>query len=153
MSSPAAQQVNLRVFHAAFLMLSVINKQIVNTNCIVIGLTRLSFQSPRLGFKPQLSRSRRSYNHIIISFFSSAGFLGENPGVAQKYTFVMKDHMLGGTSIKRYHYESVILLIRNPYFAHIAEFNRMKSEGKVGFAKKKDFASKGRWCTVQLFLC
>ena len=64
--------------------------------------------------------------------------------MAQKYTFVIKDHMLGGASIKRY-YESVVLLIRNPYFAHIAEFNRMKSEGKVGFARKEDFTSKGRW--------
>ena len=38
-------------------------------------------------------------------------------------------------------YDSAILLIRSPFKAHIADFNRLKSFSKTGFAAEKDFLS------------
>ena len=40
-------------------------------------------------------------------------------------------------------YDSAILLVRNPYKAHIAEYNRKKTSDKLGYANADDFFSKG----------
>ena len=58
---------------------------------------------------------------------------------------VIKDHMnptRGGDS-QMSQYDSVILLVRNPYNAHIAEFNREQSNSKRGHAANEAFLSRG----------
>ena len=55
-------------------------------------------------------------------------------------TFVIKDHMLYKDTMRRY--PSAIFLVRNPYDAYVADFNRIYSKDKnpVGFANETTFA-------------
>ena len=48
---------------------------------------------------------------------------------------VLKDTMSG--------YDSAILLVRNPYKAHVAEYNRIKTSDQIGHAKTDDFFTEG----------
>jgi len=61
--------------------------------------------------------------------------------VFARRTIVVKEHMYKNNMKK---YSSAILLVRDPYKAHIAEFNRRKSD-KTGYASEKAFLSKGTW--------
>ena len=64
------------------------------------------------------------------------GFLGEMPS-EQKRTFIIKNHLFQN-NVKKFH--SVIFLIRNPYDAIVADFNRCFSEkNHVGYASEEAF--------------
>ena len=76
--------------------------------------------------------------------FIFSGYLGEMPEIASKFTFVIKDHLFKKDHGNLTMYHSIIFLVRNPYPAYIAEFNRMKSNSQTGFAKKNDFLSKSK---------
>ena len=53
-------------------------------------------------------------------------------------TFVIKNHLFDN-NVEDYH--SVIFLVRNPYDAYIANFNRVESgNNHVGLADARDFA-------------
>jgi len=55
-------------------------------------------------------------------------------------TFVIKNHLLED-DLPVTNFTSIIFLVRNPYNAYIADFNRIYSEGQnhVGYAKENAF--------------
>jgi len=65
-----------------------------------------------------------------------AGFNGESTSLKDKQTDIIKDHLFGNQSP---HLEQIILLIRNPYSAIVAEFHRDTSNSHYGIATKKQF--------------
>ncbi|CAK8683719.1 unnamed protein product [Clavelina lepadiformis] len=68
------------------------------------------------------------------------GFLAEPPDVSKHRSVVVKDHMLNENRMSLY--ESAILIVRNPYDAVVAEFNRVASNrNQTGFASEKQFQS------------
>ena len=71
-----------------------------------------------------------------------SGFLGEKTTFKVGWTFIVKDHMFVTDSIKDF--ESIIFLVRNPYDAHIAEYNLKQTENQLGSANESDFFSSGK---------
>ncbi|XP_078485224.1 sialate:O-sulfotransferase 2-like [Ciona intestinalis] len=69
------------------------------------------------------------------------GFLGEMEDSKSGRTLLVKDHIYTDKRISLFDYSSVVLLVRNPFKALVAEFNRRKSQNHVGFAKPEDFRS------------
>jgi len=59
---------------------------------------------------------------------------------------VIKDHLFSNTggASRLGRYDGLILLIRNPYDAHVAEFNRIHSKSKRGYASNEEFLSESR---------
>ena len=76
----------------------------------------------------------------IFCFF--VGFLGELSRFSDR-TLVVKDHLFNTNIDKKYH--SLIFIVRNPYDAYVAEFNRQHSNGHVGHAAEKLFATGKRY--------
>ena len=81
---------------------------------------------------------------------SRSGFLGEPTKYSKRWTFIVKNHMLLMNALGAY--DSAIFLVRNPYKAHVAEYNRMKTYDQLGHAKTSDFFSQdfqnivmGKW--------
>ena len=83
-------------------------------------------------------------NEQTLIWFDSCIFseIRREKKVFARRTLVVKDHMFQN-NMKIYN--SAILLIRNPYKAHIAEFNRQKSSNKTGYATDADFLSEGMY--------
>lgn len=67
------------------------------------------------------------------------GFFGEMIDSSDGTTFGVKDHYIHGKK-RSGSYEKAIILIRNPYDAFVAEFNR-KSKGHVGHRNSDDFVT------------
>ncbi|XP_076800115.1 sialate:O-sulfotransferase 1-like [Clavelina lepadiformis] len=69
------------------------------------------------------------------------GFLAESPNVSKHRSVVVKDHMMNNNRMSLY--ETAILIVRNPYDAMVAEFNRLATDGnQTGFARENQFQSK-----------
>ncbi|XP_076810513.1 sialate:O-sulfotransferase 1-like [Clavelina lepadiformis] len=69
------------------------------------------------------------------------GFLAEPPEISKVRSVVVKDHMLANNTMSSY--QSAILIIRNPYDAMIADFNRFASDGDhTAVVSEKRFQSK-----------
>ena len=59
--------------------------------------------------------------------------------------FLIKRHPFEQKFLEQFNFHSVLLIVRNPYYAFIAEYNRMKSgKNHVGIADEKMFQTKGR---------
>ena len=72
------------------------------------------------------------------------GFLAEPPEISKVRSVVVKDHMLANNTMSSY--QSAILIIRNPYDAMIADFNRFASDGDhTAVVSEKRFQSKGKY--------
>ena len=79
---------------------------------------------------------------MFVFFFNLIlGFLGDLNRFRNGWTLIIKNHMVLKSNMDVY--DSAILLVRNPYKAHIAEYNRKKTSDKLGYAKVDDFFSKG----------
>ncbi|XP_076810344.1 sialate:O-sulfotransferase 1-like [Clavelina lepadiformis] len=65
-----------------------------------------------------------------------SGFLAELPEISKVRSVVVKDHMLDKNTMTSY--QSAILIIRNPYDAMIADFNRFASDGHHTASKFDD---------------
>lgn len=74
----------------------------------------------------------------------SAGFKGERDHWRSGRTICIKTHESGKKEIETF--DSSILMIRNPYKALMAEFNR-KYGGHIGFASQAHWKGKGE--TIQ----
>lgn len=73
-------------------------------------------------------------------FFVLAGFKGERDNWRSGRTICIKTHESGRKEIEAF--DSSILVIRNPYKALMAEFNR-KYGGHIGFASQAHWRGKG----------
>ncbi|CAK8682525.1 unnamed protein product [Clavelina lepadiformis] len=70
-----------------------------------------------------------------------SGFLAELPEISKVRSVVVKDHMLDKNTMTSY--QSAIVIIRNPYDAMIADFNRFASDGHhTAVVSEKRFQSK-----------
>ena len=67
-----------------------------------------------------------------------SGLLGEKDAEGGN-VFVWKDHMFNN---HMKNYQSAIFLVRNPYDAHTAEFNRLTTNSHTGHASNDAFLSK-----------
>ena len=69
-----------------------------------------------------------------------SGFLGEPKKFRNRKTFIIKDHMLSRDAMSGY--DSAILLVRNPYKAHVAEYHRKITANHLDHAISDAFLSK-----------
>ncbi|CAK8682523.1 unnamed protein product [Clavelina lepadiformis] len=73
-----------------------------------------------------------------------SGFLAELPEISKVRSVVVKDHMLDKNTMTSY--QSAIVIIRNPYDAMIADFNRFASDGHhTAVVSEKRLQSKGKY--------
>ena len=74
-----------------------------------------------------------------------AGFLGEFTDPTKHQVFVIKSHNLERKYqfIENVTYHSAIVVLRNPYHARIAEFNRRNSHGHTKSIEEQEFFTVG----------
>ena len=59
--------------------------------------------------------------------------------------FLIKYHLFNQDIAKQFNFHSVLLIVRNPYNAFVAEYNRRKTgQNHVGTANEEVFHTKGR---------
>ncbi len=89
---------------------------------------------------------------MVSSLFAlslCAGFKGERDHWRSGRTICIKTHESGKKEIEAF--DASILMIRNPYKALMAEFNR-KYGGHIGFASQAHWRGKGEWWKLALKL-
>lgn len=81
-----------------------------------------------------------SWSSSLVELFECAGFKGERDHWRSGRTICIKTHESGRKEIDAF--DASILMIRNPYKALMAEFNR-KYGGHIGFASQAHWKGKG----------
>ncbi|CAK8681177.1 unnamed protein product [Clavelina lepadiformis] len=79
----------------------------------------------------------------------NTGLLGELLDWTSGKTLLVKDHLYPDKQETLERYSAIVLLIRNPYHALVAEFNRRKSQSHTGHANYSLFWSEG-WSSYAL---
>ena len=80
----------------------------------------------------------------------NGGFIGEKEPIRDGTTIVVKNHDLMGYKVPGLSYaKGIILLVRNPYDAILAEFNRRESHNDGHNTKHTGWASKDQFNTTK----